>query len=230
MDPVTNKKWSPEVFDSLVEKKPEVTDFSPKREKTDPSFSVSERLWSVIENDPQIRRDLDKWVNKKVAERLEKENAPFKEEAVKKGYDEGLKQGIEAGKEQFGVWEKKLSPIADEILKEKNQLLRDHEKQWLESLDYLMRRFLVPRRKVAMEDLKQWVGESIQYFEKSGKIVAYLSSFDGETSLMEQFKSDRIELRVDPKLEPGGIRIETDGMGVIFSPEKEWERLEKLLG
>ena len=229
MDSVKNKKSSPDEFQAFTPKSQAT--FSTHQPSMPVGFAFSGSLWNSLISDPELRSQLEALVEQRVKERLDRGFEEFRGQVKEIARLEGLAQArmeVTAAVAQFGT---RIEGICAEILREKERVLHDHEKQWCQALSHLLRRFLVPNAAEKLAAIESWLKESMQGFADKGKIYVYLPAEDMEK--MQPFlpsgAQTKWEFRKDASMAPGEVRCECEGAGFIFSPNEQWKRLQEML-
>ncbi len=178
--------------------------------------------------DPALKSEFDREVTKRAQELLLNEAAPQRkilfDEAKKEGYEQGLREGKAKSDEVC----QRLNVLGESLVREKESLLRDHEKIWCDAIEYLMRRFLVPLSAERLQSLGDWIEESIGELAKEAKIQVALPC-EVFAQVKDVVPPVKWEWTEDPSLKPTDLRVEIKGGGIFFSPDVQWQKFEAKL-
>jgi len=211
--------------------------FSPQGEATFHEGKVSEAVggfdmqapvWEALMAEPGLRSRLEGWVEQKAQEQVEKELKEKSDRAEgaarSKGFELGRTQALAEAMDS----EERLKMICDALIDQTNQVLKQHEKIWMEALSRVLSSFLVDKAQPKLETVEAWINARRDEFLQKGKIVVYLSAADFGASLPFP-DNGKWEWRLDTNLGSGQIRAEAEGSGIFFSHEQQWQALEALI-
>lgn len=229
MESVKNKKSSPDEFQAFTPKSQAA--FSTHQPEKAQGFAFSGSLWNSLISDPELRVQLEGLVEQRVKARLDRGFEEFRGQVKEIARIEGLAQGKAEAAAIVAEYGKRLEAVADELLREKEQILHGHEKQWCQALSHLLRRFLVPNAAEKLAAIELWLRESMQGFADKGKIYVFLPTADLEKMqpYLPAGGHQKWEFRKDASMAEGDVRCECEGAGFIFSPNEQWKRLQETL-
>lgn len=191
------------------------------------SFGLPEVFWNWVKDDPEVNAQLENLIEARVADRLQAREAAALEKAREQGHQEGLVQGREEAKSELLQQTAELSNACQAVLRDKVEILKDHEESWGAAFGHLLKRFLVPNRDLALTDIDTWIREGLTNFEKTGKIRLHLCEEDHRKleSILHQMPKANWELVKDLDLKPGEVRCDSSSGGILFSSREEMERV-----
>jgi flagellar biosynthesis/type III secretory pathway protein FliH len=212
-------------------------------------FALQKDLFSSLLADYGIAKELEDIVGKRVADEIEAKwtverqrigqiEQEAAENARKQGHAEGYAAGQSKAQEEFEALRKKywedfstrLNGICEEILKEKEKILHDHERQWCQGTLNILKRFQIGRALELGRDIDRWLSEAVADFGTRRKIKIFVSEEEfARFSTGPVGENPRWELLPDPSLKTGESRYESEGGGVFFAPTEEFKKLEALL-
>jgi hypothetical protein len=201
-----------------AKKEPQIRKEEPKK------FELDEKFWQSLYSDPNIRKQLDFLIQKKVEERLSDELVTLKAKTI----EEAKKQALEEAKKESEAKSQQtllaLETVAKELLEQKNTLLNAHAREWSDALSMLLKKFLVPNRKTSMEAIEEWLMTFLGEFANKGKIKIFLPEHFLDVKNFTQTKNIILEEKRD--LNEGEILCEVEGGGIFFSTQEELKKLE----
>lgn len=221
------------------------SDFKSEPGITDSQFHVPDWYWDSLTNDPFVKQQLEKIVDIQAKARAEVKLNELREAATKEGHEAGVKLAQEElAKEvqklnvEKGLWVEeagnRISKLIEDLISQKESLLRDHESRWAKTLLHILRRFHVGKAQEVTYSISDWIEQSLQEFKHKGKIRIYVAK-----SEFEKFKaamvndntaaSNRWELVFDDDLRPGEIRCDCGEGGALFSQAFEESELDRLI-
>lgn len=124
------------------------------------------------------------------------------------------------------LWEKTL----EDWKRQKETLLRNHEREWCETLSYLVQKIQIRSSSRTFEDVEKWMRQNVTEFMEQERVTVFLSPQDYEVLKREAHpvsKDGKWVLMEDSGLKAGQIRFEAGNAGVIFDEKKN---IEKVLG
>lgn len=144
---------------------------------------------------------------------------------------------IERGKELLGELERKKKElenswdqISDSFFKEKEQLLREHEKMWIKALARIVEKLHLDLSGQALRRIESWLEENLETFSGHQRLKILVSS----ENFKQLERKDIVDgggrkwvFEEDDSLSPGVVHLESESAGIIFDPE---EGLQKLWG
>jgi flagellar biosynthesis/type III secretory pathway protein FliH len=204
-------------------------------EITKPQFGFPSNFWEMISSDVQLKNQISEMIEKRAEERALEINRLTRAEIEAKGFAEGHVRGVAQGFSEVEAALNRINGIAEQILREKETVLHDHEKQWNRAFSHLLKRFMVPQPGKIAAEIQRWLTESLENFPNQHKVCVNLSSEDfavvtklaGDLAL--SFPGKAWELVEDSTLAPGEVHCETDVGGLFFSPSREAEKLDGLI-
>jgi len=191
-------------------------------------FEMTGNVWEAMLEEPGLRAKLDEWVEKKAAERVEKELQAKSEDVEREAKGRGFELGRSQALADSMDTEERLKTICDSLMAQTNQIVRQHEKIWIEALNRTLTSFLIDRTQPKIEMIEAWVTARREEFLQKGRLVVYLSPEDFGGSLPVS-ENGKWEWRLDTGLKSGQIRAEAEGAGIFYSPEAQWRALDELL-
>ncbi len=207
----------------------EAVDYSATSHNGSDGFGLPDAFWGWMSADAGLRREFDKMIDARVAERLVERFETLKEQISKEAEAAGLQKGLEQSALQVAEMTSKLDKVCEQVIAEKTQVLKAHERTWMKAFSHLLRRFLVHRVAFASEEIERWLNESIGAFDSNGKIQIHVASSDFK-HLSEALKSldgKRWEIIQDGTLKPGELHCACEDGGVLFSSETELKKLDE---
>ena len=202
-------------------------------------FSLSDDFWKTVDRDPLIREELEQMISTRLEKRLlddtAEERKTLREQARQDGFTEGCRLGVEEGRalelQRIRKTEIHLNTICDQLVREKEFLLRNHEEAWCRALDRLVRHFLIPRSELVLPAVEKWLAEQLEPFSREAKIKIHVSPEDYRRlrDLVNLGAQRRWTLAEDPLLAEGDIRCECDQGGVFFSQAEQMKNLSGIL-
>lgn len=246
--------WSPDQLDSFGGFQPFGTiETNDKRTGSDVGFQVSPEFLNDLMVDPHVKRHVESMIEERTRKAVLKvlakydwmQDKPLQQtdiEALSLAELQEELQRLEEGlasrwKEQLSEIEKKKSASekAWEILlkewdSQRETLLRSHEREWCETLGYVIQKTQMVNSKKTLEDLEKWMKQNVSELLEKDRITIYLSSED--YAVLNQKESSEHApkkwiLMEDPSLGRGQMRFEVGNAGIIFDEKKN---LEKVLG
>ena len=193
-------------------------------------FEFGSTFWDALNGDPTFKENLEHIIEKRVEGRIAKEAERVLAEVKRKGYEEGLQEGLAASVSAYEGIKNMLSRLTEQMLSEREKLLHQHEKLWCEAFLHLLKRFLVPKSGEIVACIREWIVDSIKEYSTKGKIKIRLSP--GVSGLVSQVMSptpeDRWKIIPDKTLNENEISCEViDGGGIFHSQSHELKELEK---
>jgi len=192
------------------------------------SFGLPGDFWKWIAADIGLKREFDKMIDARVAERVVERFETFKAEVAKEAEAVGFKKGLEQSGVRIGEATSKLEQICAEVVLAKTSLLNEHEGQWMRAFSHMLRRFLVHRSSLASEEIERWLQDSIAAFETKGAVKIFLSTRDYRhlAKVIETLQGSRWKIEEDKTLQDGELHCACEDGGVLFSSEEEMKKLE----
>lgn len=207
----------------------EATFHEGKLEPTGPvGFEMPAHVWDAMLEEPVLRAKLDEWVDKRASERVEKELKEKAEDVERQAKGRGFELGRSQALADSMETEERLKGICESLIAQTNQILKHHEKIWIEALNRTLTSFLIDRTQPKIEMIEAWVAARREEFFNKGHLVVYLSAEDFGGSLPVS-ENGKWEWRLDTNLKSGQIRAEAEGSGIFFSPDQQWRALDELL-
>lgn len=207
-------------------------------------FALEKDLFASILADYGIAKELEDIVGKRVANDIESKWSVehqrigvVEKAAQENGYAAGYAAGKLQAEKEFALakeeyWKEfsnRLNGICEEILKEKEKILHDHEKLWCQGTTNVLKRFQVGRALDLGKDLERWLSEAITDFSTRSKIKIFVSEEEFARYSGSPKESQKWEVFPDMTLKKGESRYESEGGGVFFSPSEAFNKLEVLL-
>ena len=207
-------------------------------ETHEPAFTVGDSFWEVLKSDSVMASEIDRLVNEKVEARLladitaekaevfEKE----REKAKKEGFEQGMNEGIEAGKSISNVAVLQLKKMCEKLVNDHGALLHRHEKIWSQSMLRLLKRFMVPKAEDVVHRVSEWMRETVEGISESDRVQIHIppEAYDC-VSRLEQVDGNPWTWVSDPSLELGEVKVDTAMGGIFFSQKEQWNELNKIL-
>lgn len=200
------------------------------------AFEVSDRKWEALFQDPIFRKDLERAIDDRVKQELEKRTEQYREDqrekASKEGYETGFSQGkeqaLQQGREELSRIMKDLETISEQFQVQREELLLSHEKEWAQALLHILKRFLILRSQSSTEVISNWLKDSIgQPFPHDLAIRVSPDWSERNAAWLSQETS--MKWIADPSLKPGEFRWEWEHGGIFFSETDSFKRLDQML-
>lgn len=182
-------------------------------------------------SDPISKAEVDELIEKRAAEKVQSELASLQEEARAEGLRKGLEEAKTAFSENLLEMGKKVSEVCASVLREKEELLKAHERDWCLALEHCLKRFLVPDAGKKLALTRDWIEESLKGFNENARVVVHLNTEDFrllQPDMIPQTPKNW-EFREDSKLALGSIRAECEGGGILFERNDQRENLDQIL-
>jgi len=196
-------------------------------------FSVHPSFWDIINNDPDLNREMEQRIEKmvelRVRERTEQAAKGFRERVFEEAHTEGRSQGYLDAQGDIKAAADRLEEVCASILSAKVELMRDHEREWVSALGHVLKRFLVKRQTEIISSIGTWVEDSLGVYAEQHKVKVYLAAGDFKTFSALGTSGRHWEFAMDPSLTEGDLRCECAGAGVFFSAEEQLKKLEELV-
>jgi flagellar assembly protein FliH len=166
----------------------------------------------------------------------ERKAQELEEEAYRKGYAQGQKDGFEIGQKSMAIVKEHLENLFKVLQRLPEKLLEDY-RDWIISSCLGMARHVV-RRELAgdAQQLVKLIDALLREAEESHALTLHLNPNDMDlleknVDLLHLATSSgrTFHLKADPRLERGGCRIESDIQLLDASIEKQFELLEQSL-
>jgi len=128
---------------------------------------------------------------------------------------------------QEQIW----TDLVTEFRRDREALLRNHERVWCQSMGHLLQQFQVANSNGIMMALEEWMASSVPEFLDKSPINVHLSKVDYEKirGSQQELRGPHWTMQADSELRPGQLRIEAGNAGVIFDSIRSFEKLSKLL-
>jgi flagellar biosynthesis/type III secretory pathway protein FliH len=209
-------------------------------------FTLEKGLFKTLLEDYGINRELEDMVAKRVAETLEsrweeerQKWAVMEKEARERGHAEGYAAGQDKAAQEYEEYRlqywndfsDRLNGVCTEILKEKENILHDHERLWCRGTINVLKRFQVGRAIELGRELDRWLAEAVHDFASKKKIKIFVSEDEyARFCIIPVTEQQKWELFPDPNLKNGETRYESEGGGIFLDPSEEFKKLEALIG
>lgn len=248
-------------FEAPHAEKVERKDITQVLKSGDAAFNVQSYFWDALLKDAWIKRELERVVKVQVdqiyttelSDRINKEVGVEKE----KGYQEGLKAGQTQGQkegeakalevqkandeaflqlkksyqEKQEILLNRMNALSLQLLAQKEEVLKDHEKQWLSALEYLLEMLPVAPSENWLAKMKSWIAERMQLFKTSGKVTVFVSP--EQLKLIEEMKADMSSFpwtfSGDENLKSEELRVECGDGGIFFSKKECLEQVADII-
>lgn len=244
--------WSPDQIDSFGGFQAfGTTDRPGTSMASDSGFQVSPDFLRDLMIDPHVKHHVESIVEEKTKKALVRilsrydwsDEKPLDLKALETFSVSDLQSEIQRLEDGLATrWKNQLSEIEqqksacaetwEKILNEwsqcKEALLRNHERDWCETLGYVIQKVQLRNSESAIEDLESWMKRNVSEFLENQNITIYLSNRDYERlkkPVNQEEAQKKWELIEDSQLEAGQIRIEAGNAGVIFDEKKNLEKV-----
>jgi flagellar assembly protein FliH len=166
----------------------------------------------------------------------ERKAQELEEEAYRKGYAQGQKDGFEVGQKSMAIVKEHLEDLFNGLQRLPEKLLEDY-REWIISSCLGMARH-VARRELAgdSQQLVQLIDALLREAEENHALTLHVNPNDLDlleknVDLLHLSSSSgrTFHLKADPRLERGGCRLESDIQLLDASIEKQFELLEQSL-
>lgn len=234
--------WSPEEFEPLIPPTVSLEEvkFPETAEKeSNSSFSLPAVFWEDLWKDPVLSVEFEKHISERVSKQVKDALEKEREKAFREGFEEGKTAGFEAGKtEGFNasyLEAKKSHPLLENIISEvisnKENLIKEHEKEWAQALIHIVNKLQVKEPELFSNGIKKWVTDRLLDFPNYTKLRVFVSKSDFERVDLIIKKDDmaHCEVLVDVDLEKGQIRCDCGEGGVFFSKADGFKILDQFL-
>jgi flagellar biosynthesis/type III secretory pathway protein FliH len=213
-------------------------------------FRFGQQFWERVHSDDRLRAELDQMISERVNTRFEMNRKAFEEaleterkgeleKAREQGRAAGFEVGRSAGRDEAFAEKKaeienalaSMGNVTTTVLREKENMLRSHERMWLETLEYLFESCLIPREKEILHNISEWLTSLLDEFSKTKTVRIYVSS----ESLRAYKVAAELEgfhhwaIQADEQLGAGDIRCECDNGGVLFSDKAALEKVRQTI-
>jgi len=212
-------------------------------------FSVSSQVWETIQSDKdfaaEIRKVIDLEVEKRVAQAEAKRLAEIEPviaqkliEKEKEGFEIGLKKAaceLENEKTELRKQAQEASLLLQQqvknIISEKQRLLEEHQRNWIDAISLLMKKFLVKNAGRIEAGLSHWLETQVSNFSSLEKLKVFVPEAEFRKIKNSDIVTDlaNFEILKDAKLLEGEFRVESKSGGIFFSAQDEMNKLEDLL-
>ncbi len=178
----------------------------------------------VFTLDPLLKRDRDKGLKEDVS--------TIREEAYRKGFEEGRREGLEAGRGEVEAILNRFSRILKDLEEARNDFYREKEKELVELVVAVARKVIGRELATRRELIGEMIRAAIESISHGGSVTVKVSPEDysylaGEGSdLLEGVEGIRIE--ADPSIEMGCL-VECDHGGVDGRVDETLKRIEKAM-
>lgn len=212
-------------------------------------FSVSSQVWETIQSDKdfasEIRKVIDLEVDKRVAQAEAKRLAEIEPviaqkliEKEKEGFETGLKKAASELESEKAELRKQIQEVTlilqqqiKNIISEKQRLLEEHQRNWLEAISLVMKKFLVKNAGRIEAGLSHWLETQVSNFSSIEKLKVFIPEAEFRKIKNCDMATDlaNFEILKDAKLNEGEFRVESKSGGIFFSAQDEMNKLEDLL-
>ena len=176
-----NQTWSPEEFEPLVPptvRLEEVKFPEPPEKDLESSFSLPAAFWEDLWKDPVLSVEFEKYIADRVHQQVkttldserEKSYALGFQEGKTAGFEVGKQEGLEAGYQEVRAAQPLLQNIVQEIISEKESLIREHEKEWAQALVHTIQKLQVKEPELFSNGIKKWVSDRLIDFPSYTKL------------------------------------------------------------
>lgn len=234
--------WSPEEFEPLVPptvKLEEVKFPEPPEKELESSFSLPASFWEDLWKDPVLSVEFERYiedrVNQQVKTTLDKEREQSYALGFQQGKDAGFavgkSEGMDAGYKEAKEMHPLLQSVIKEVISEKENLIKEHEKEWAQALVHTIQKLQVKEPELFSNGIKKWVSDRLMDFPNYTKVRIFVSKNDFEKVELIIKKEDvqNCEIIVDVALEKGQIRCDCGDGGVFFSKADGFKLLDAYL-
>lgn len=227
MDSAKNKKSFPD-FGSHS---PAVKDgnFEAYRETKLLHFSLPSAQWESIERDPVVKAEFDQRVERRARELILSESSAERAAIFEEARQAGFAAGAAEGRAQIEKSGEALRQLVDQVISEKQSLLRQHEPIWCDAIRHLMKRFLVPLTVERMASIHTWLEQAIGDLGEQAKIKILVGPSLHADLVASGFTVPKCDWVLDKALSDREIRVEIEGGGIFFSIDEEWKKFERVL-
>jgi len=175
------------------------------------------------------------WAEEKVGslnlENLGAQECALKIEEIERSLEKEWKKKFEDLEEQRQKMECVLEAAITDWKSKRDSLLIVHEKEWRQTLIYLLERFQRKAPSFSEEALDSWLKMVVEDFSSENPVSIYLASEDFQrvqngnrpTKAQWTFFEDK-------NLKAGQVRVEANNAGIIFDPDKNLQKLCDLVG
>jgi flagellar assembly protein FliH len=134
------------------------------------------------------------------------------QEIFAKGFAQGEKAGAAAAQQETAALAKKLAATLDDLMRVRNEMIRQTEKQMVQLALAIARR--VVHREVSLDAnlLVTMMRVALERVSDAARVTVRLNPVDHQsvTSLQAGAASDQVTLTADPRIPRGGCRVESE--------------------
>jgi len=114
---------------------------------------------------------------------------------------------------------------------QKDVLLKNHEKEWLKALSYLIEKLQIKQKSLDFEALSHWLRDAVEEFSAKAPVTVFVSSADfQQLDLARSSENPALwTLQEDKSLNPGQVRVESNNAGIIFDRDKNFQKVLQML-
>ncbi len=226
---------SPDIFQPFNPEAVKDTGFEGSySEPKDSAFQVTEALWTTIQGDAVLKRNLDRLIDERVGTeiraRVQAGERELREATIKEARETGLAEARAEARAESGQLRSEMEIVCQKVIEAGLGQLNAHEVIWVRSLSLLLKRFLVPNDSQIVPRLQKWMRESLEGLSDHAEVRVFLPPAQYERLADTLGASGKGWIwKCDPALNEGDVRCETEMGGVIFSPGEQAARLERIV-
>ncbi len=227
--------------------------FTKEQEKKANFFILPSHLWSTLQSDESFAAEIRKVIDREVEQRIEKQSSEAiakrlaeaelvitskTAEKEKEGYEAGLlesKTKSNADRTEFlrdaEELKKDLQQCIQNVIQEKQKLLDQHQRVWIDALSILMKKFLIKNAGQVEVGIQNWLQTQVTNFSAIEKLKLFIpeSQFERMEKMGISPLATEFDLMKDKNLNNGEFRVEAKSGGLFFSSQQEMKKLEDLL-
>lgn len=222
--------------------------------KVGDGFHFGSVFWESLFKEPWIKKVIEEKIEENVKDRVAAETEvrfsqlekTITEAAEKKGYADGTQKGMAEATEKVNAefallkaeYEAKQTEILEKakeltalVMKEKQNILKDHEEHWCRALRNLLESFQVENALNLSAGIEAWMHERMSEFNSKDKLQVYLSAteYASVRAQMDTLGPLPWEFFPDEHLQAGQMRAECGDGGLFFSRPDAMETLKRSL-
>lgn len=204
--------------------RPNVFNIEPLEPQEIQGEELVEKKEVVIAEENNLQKDIEERLAK--IELLERE-------AFEKGYSAGEKAGFEMGIKEAEVIIEKLVALLEELERLKENYLKESEKKILAIALAVARKIIEKEIKESDEVILNIVRNGVKKMERRERLIVTINPI--MQNIIEKLKGDlselcqRVIIDIDPNINEGMVKLESDTEEVIINFEEELSEIAKKL-
>ena len=124
-----------------------------------------------------------------------------------------------------------LDASVSEWKMQRDSLLRNHEKEWLNTLGYLVERLQIKQKSLDLEAFSHWLSGALEEFSIKAPVTVFISTSDFQ-QLHLNMSSEITRswtFQEDKTLSSGQVRVEANNAGVVFDRDQSFRKVLQML-